>query len=442
MKLSLRNVGMINKADIEIGGLTIIAGKNNCGKSTVGKLLFSLITAVNRYKSVLGENKNTPLMKALEDIYRSIFETITFEHRISYSQYNLIRAFRPNIFLDDIEKNGFNSAREYRLQLLHTLFGEQTTNNSKYTDLKNLLNKLSEILSKEDKIEDILIETLDKLFNSEFSDDIENKINNFKFEILLSLGKNVKIKIHKKNNISSVDVSENINMEDLESLIPYKESLIIESPFIYGVHNSITASRATFEKRDMASRSIRFIGGIVQLHILDLMRKLKEQPYKKGAIDKIGISNIINGTFEYNRIKDEFEYKTNDKTYNAINIASGIKSFGTLQILFNGQHLNEYSLLILDEPEVHLHPEWQVKYAEVLIKMIKEYNIPILITTHSPYMLEALDKYSEKHKVDTQFYLADEGNIHQIANSNKNTLEEIFKKLNEPFKIFDEMENG
>lgn len=136
MKLSLRNVGMINKADIEIGGLTIIAGKNNCGKSTVGKLLFSLITAVNRYKSVLGENKNTPLMKALEDIYRSIFETITFEHRISYSQYNLIRAFRPNIFLDDIEKNGFNSAREYRLQLLHTLFGEQTTNNSKYTDLK------------------------------------------------------------------------------------------------------------------------------------------------------------------------------------------------------------------------------------------------------------------------------------------------------------------
>lgn len=287
-----------------------------------------------------------------------------------------------------------------------------------------------------------MIETLDKLFNSEFSDDIENKINNFKFEILLSLGKNVKIKIHKKNNISSVDVSENINMEDLESLIPYKESLIIESPFIYGVHNSITASRATFEKRDMASRSIRFIGGIVQLHILDLMRKLKEQPYKKGAIDKIGISNIINGTFEYNRIKDEFEYKTNDKTYNAINIASGIKSFGTLQILFNGQHLNEYSLLILDEPEVHLHPEWQVKYAEVLIKMIKEYNIPILITTHSPYMLEALDKYSEKHKVDTQFYLADEGNIHQIANSNKNTLEEIFKKLNEPFKIFDEMENG
>lgn len=34
MKLSLRNVGMIDKADIEIGGLTVIAGKNNCGKST------------------------------------------------------------------------------------------------------------------------------------------------------------------------------------------------------------------------------------------------------------------------------------------------------------------------------------------------------------------------------------------------------------------------
>ena len=64
-----------------------------------------------------------------------------------------------------------------------------------------------------------------------------------------------------------------------------------------------------------------------------------------------------------------------------------------------------------------------------------------MINTHSPYMLEALDKYSKKHSAYIKFYLADEGIVQQVDKSNKKTLEEAFRKLNEPFKIFDEMEN-
>lgn len=64
-----------------------------------------------------------------------------------------------------------------------------------------------------------------------------------------------------------------------------------------------------------------------------------------------------------------------------------------------------------------------------------------MINTHSPYILEALDKYSKKHKTYIKFYLADEGVVQQIHESNKLTLEEVFKKLNEPFTIFDKMES-
>ena len=42
MRLTLKNIGKIENADVKIDGITIIAGENNTGKSTVGKILFSV----------------------------------------------------------------------------------------------------------------------------------------------------------------------------------------------------------------------------------------------------------------------------------------------------------------------------------------------------------------------------------------------------------------
>ncbi|MBE9563561.1 MAG: AAA family ATPase, partial [Proteobacteria bacterium] len=38
--LNIKNVGLIKEASIKINGLTVIAGENDTGKSTVGKSLF------------------------------------------------------------------------------------------------------------------------------------------------------------------------------------------------------------------------------------------------------------------------------------------------------------------------------------------------------------------------------------------------------------------
>ncbi|VVM17606.1 hypothetical protein BSPWISOXPB_2973, partial [uncultured Gammaproteobacteria bacterium] len=67
---------------------------------------------------------------------------------------------------------------------------------------------------------------------------------------------------------------------------------------------------------------------------------------------------------------------------------------------------------MLDEPEVHLHPNWQLKYAEIITLLVKN-NINILVTTHSPYMIEALERYAEKYDIKdkTNFYLAKDGMI-------------------------------
>jgi predicted ATPase len=46
-------------------------------------------------------------------------------------------------------------------------------------------------------------------------------------------------------------------------------------------------------------------------------------------------------------------------------------------------------LLVIDEPEMHLHPEAQAKFTEFLAMLINA-GLNIIITTHSPYLVDHL----------------------------------------------------
>ena len=63
-------------------------------------------------------------------------------------------------------------------------------------------------------------------------------------------------------------------------------------------------------------------------------------------------------------------------------------------------------MLILDEPEAHLHPAWQNLFAQFIVTLIKEYGVTVLLTTHSPNFLMALDTFSSINNIieKTNFY--------------------------------------
>ena len=46
--LEIENLGLINKADLDIGKINVIVGKNSTGKSTSSKFLFCLLTALSK----------------------------------------------------------------------------------------------------------------------------------------------------------------------------------------------------------------------------------------------------------------------------------------------------------------------------------------------------------------------------------------------------------
>lgn len=54
--------------------------------------------------------------------------------------------------------------------------------------------------------------------------------------------------------------------------------------------------------------------------------------------------------------------------------------------------IRPHSLIVIDEPEISLHPEWQIKYIPTLLKSLqKQDSSHIIIATHSHFMVSDLD---------------------------------------------------
>ena len=68
MKISLSNIGSIKGSSIKIGDLTVIAGENDTGKSTFGKVLYSIVKSYNTYSSEVNRSANRILMSNFKSL--------------------------------------------------------------------------------------------------------------------------------------------------------------------------------------------------------------------------------------------------------------------------------------------------------------------------------------------------------------------------------------
>jgi len=154
------------------------------------------------------------------------------------------------------------------------------------------------------------------------------------------------------------------------------------------------------------------------------------------------VKKIIDGEVRYDPYQDDIFYKK-DGLPNKIKMAetsSGIKMFGFFQILVLNKSLTKGSMLIVDEPEVHLHPKWQLEYAQLIVSLV-EGDIRVLINSHSPYMIEALQRYGTQAKIDINFYLANKEGKQSTIKDVTTDISPIFELLSEPFDTFDEMDS-
>lgn len=151
------------------------------------------------------------------------------------------------------------------------------------------------------------------------------------------------------------------------------------------------------------------------------------------------IKKLIKGEVYYDSQEDNIFYKKDGlkNTLDMYQTANGIKMFGFLQILILNGTIKNGSTLIFDEPEVHLHPSWQLEYAKIICSLVTE-NITVLVNSHSPYMIEALELYSKTENINSNFYLANKTDETSIIENVNNNLERIYRKLAEPISRLEE----
>ena len=414
MKLKLKNVGKINNANIKIDGITIIAGENNSGKSTIGKMLYSIYNSFCKIEEKIENERKNSIVRTIQYFYMS-----KMSHYDTVSQiYNTVDRIVSN-------RNGYINDKE---KITEEISNYLNRNSIKYEEeeLTDLTNKIMDFLKVDDsEFRNIILK---KNLDNEFAMNVVN-LNN--------MNKAAEIEAEIKDKKIKFEVIKNKDINILNYISLIKDAVYIENPFILDRINDYIFSNNRYSRAYNMEQKIRKINNN-NFGVLDEI-----VAYKKMENIFDVINQVCDGTLEKNE-GGNIVYKTSKLkgTLDISNLSTGIKSFVILKTLLLNGAIEENGIIILDEPEIHLHPAWQVIFAEIIVLIQKEFKTNIILTTHSPYFLNAIEVYSKKYKIDNicNYYLAEETNMSTDFIDVTNDTEKIYEKLAEPLQILENLE--
>ena len=260
MKLVLENIGLLKKAEINLNHLTVIAGENDNGKSTVGKVIFCVIKAMSRYKEDLQESKEYKITEKLNELF-FLFRRILSND--APSNIDLIRQFQ--LLLNSNKSLFFlQSFEDLVKQLKSQTHGFEPEEIIKFEKLSQEIKLI--IDTPENKIQSIE-SALNKAFSAEFDQSI---LQNNKKTGLIQIYENelmlFELEVHGNNKIKLIKEPEPIEINDVT---------FIESPLVLSFHDLLIRSQSGF---DMNKRGTNRLGiPYTTLHTKDLFDKLKER---------------------------------------------------------------------------------------------------------------------------------------------------------------------
>ena len=409
MKLKISNFAKIEKADINIDGITVICGDNDTGKSTIGKILFSIFNYDN-FKKVRIRNDFR------RKLYQSLIRYI-FKNEIEHHYFEIMDNIFNNV---DYLYNEINRDKLYNI--LKKNIPDRIINDISDETIYKAVDDILKVMSiSEDKLK---FQIMSDYFGNIFEYQINNLFNkNGNAELELEI-KNQKMNIEFKND-------ECVKFESDFNII--HNAFYIDNPFIINyINGDIDTDNFILEKtiHDFVSADNKNVfDSVKNKEILEKVYDVLNSKKKKKIINKDDDLYL--------------HYNENDIEIKFGNLSAGLKSFVIIKRLLENGSLNEKDVLILDEPEIHLHPKWQLIYAELIVLLQKYFNLTITITTYSHYFLEAINRFSKRHNIyeRVNFYITElsENQSNVIFKNVNDNLNIIYKKMYEPLEILKNM---
>lgn len=420
MLLKIENLGMVDRANIEVNGITIIAGDNNTGKSTIGKALFAIFNALCNSEEKIKDLRKQELRKNVQRICMDYFDKEDLPIRLfeitKYLPKDLSNQliYNKNIDIEDEIKSIIN---HYQIEI------SEKSLKDLQVKMKNAVDRIMNVSET-----DLQKEFLQRYFLEVFNEQINSLFNvNSTMDIVITI-KNRDIKIKFSND----------RCTELE--VPYKilhEAFYIDDPFIID-----SLSIPFYRVRNIS---------VEQRHLINSIKKydrLKNENvfaslFAEKSLEEIYaiLNDVVEGKILFQDSNISLQSKKFNKPININNLSTGLKAFVILKILLERGILKEKDVLILDEPEIHLHPKWQMQYAQIIVLLQKFFDLSIIVTTHSADFLAAIEYYAKKYKnIDKcKFYLAkNEDNFNTFIDVT-NEIEKIYKQMFIPKFHLDEL---
>lgn len=413
MKLHIENFAKISSADIRFDGLTVIAGDNNTGKSTVGKILYSLYRGQSNIDRRIADER----IKAVREAFAKVARTVctdaecqdVLEGRLSVRDL-LIAKFKSELASEDapaLVGHPEQMAEDFANNFEPSVRSQVETARS----LPN--QQVARII-------------LRRVFNCVFHG---------QYHPLSASEGNATIRLTVRDQENSIV----FHADGEETAFPtslFARSFFINSPDALGYLNL----------RDLEHnpKYARLLDKYTYELAVDLVREKKTSVIGEAGLEaKIRpileqLNDVIRGDFTTDESGNlVFHERGNEKPTLVENLSQGMRSLLLLRRMLQKGILSDSDVLVLDEPEIHLHPAWQLVYARAIAILRRELNLTILVTTHSPYFLKALQVYSEMEKISgaTLFYLSrcDPSNGMCTFDECTKNLNDAFKSLYEPF---------
>lgn len=395
MKLNFKNIGKLTSANIDINTITLIAGLNSTGKSTVGKLLYCLFNSFYDFK----ENASATLKSFIRNQFYEITYSITFLDECVEELFNL----------------RLRATKELVENILKRFIDEKSLKNNKI-----VLERIASILNLSD--DEIYKQILQVKFIAEFGNQIQN---------IFVEEKESAISLHIGDSKIALEIKDN-KISCLKNFLELNtEAIYIDDPFVLDtlmqrkIYHSFEVNHKYHLQKKLSEKlwADSPVGEAIQT-----LLTTKQLGNIYSRIDSVCSGNIIS-----NKASAFFQYNNKKAELNVLNLSTGLKTFSIIKTLLMNGSLKQGGVLILDEPEIHLHPEWQKTLAEIIVLIQIEFNIHILINSHSPYFIKAIDVYSKKYKIreTCKFYLSEDDKTYKTARIKdvSDSLEDIYRLL-------------
>jgi predicted ATPase len=220
--------------------------------------------------------------------------------------------------------------------------------------------------------------------------------------------------------------------------IPGEPDSYVESPLrCYGIHDALLDTRQLFSplqtRFENLFRSIRYLGplreyprrryawegkhsagvgqrgedmvtalfsGRIQLRSID--KQILEWLQRLDLIDSYRVSPIRDAEKDYEFLVQKYK---GGPEVRLTEVGFGVSQ--VLPVLILCYYVPEGSILILEQPEAHLHPKVQSELADLLIEVVKNRKLQIILESHSEHLLIRLMRRIAEEQIsaaDTAFY--------------------------------------